>query len=342
MTRHFFLSLFVLVAFTLALPARAQNSERDRDTYNPSTTSVDITGQVRFGASGSATLATGVRVVLEKVGGGTIDQMATDSRGRFHFTSLLRGQYVVNITAPCYVAERRQVELTLVFRAYLDVELMPDTTSPTCAAANAPASAVDARVPEEARKEFERGSTALSKGKDEEGIEHLRKAVRIYPNFFQAQMLLASAHIKSRRWEEAEAALTRAVEIDSRSVAALVSLGEARRQLKKYAEAEESLASALKLDDASWQGHLALARVHLDEGQVLKAAPHIGRTLQLKPDLAEAHLLGGNVLLKLGEPARALAEYEEYLRLAPAGDYAAPTRELVGKLRKTLADKKEK
>ena len=284
--------------------------------------------------------AAGVRVVLEKVGGGQLDQMATDARGRFHFTSLQRGQYVVNLSAPCYQTDRRQVELVLIFRAYLDVELTPDMTSPACAAANAPASAVDARVPEDARKEFERGSAALSKGKDEEGVEHLRKAVEIYPDFLQARLLLASAHMKARRLEEAEAALARAVETDPRSVAALVSLGEARRRLKKYAGAEESLAAALKLDDSSWQGHLALGRVYLDTDQVKKAAPQIGRTLQLKPDLAEAHLLGGNILLKVGEPARALTEYEEYLRLAPEGEYAAPTRELVGKLRKALAEKK--
>lgn len=336
MARNIFL---VLALLALAASARAQNSERDRDTYNPSTTNVDITGQVRF--AGSLSPAEGARVTLEKVGGGTLDQMATDNRGRFHFTSLQRGQYVVNITAPCYQTERRQVELVLIFRSYLDVELTPDTTSPACAAANAPAAAVDARVPDEARREFERGSAALSRGKDEEGVEHLRKAVEIYPDFMQARLLLASAHMKARRFEEAEAALARAVETDPHSVAALVSLGEARRRLKKYTEAEESLAAALKLDDASWQGHLALGRVYLDTDQFKKAAPHIGRTLQLKPDLPEAHLLGGNILLKVGEPARALAEYEEYLRLAPEGEYAAATRELVGKLRKSLVEKKD-
>nr|MDQ5838464.1 carboxypeptidase-like regulatory domain-containing protein [Acidobacteriota bacterium] len=161
MARRIFLALALLA---LAASARAQNSERDRDTYNPSTTNVDITGQVRFG--GSMSPAEGVRVTLEKVGGGTLDQMATDNRGRFHFTSLQRGQYVVNFTAPCYQTERRQVELVLIFRSYLDVELTPDTTSPACAAANARAAAVDARVPDEARREFERGSAALSKGKD--------------------------------------------------------------------------------------------------------------------------------------------------------------------------------
>ena len=342
MYRRILFSLLALALAALAAaPARAQNTERDRDTYNPATTSADITGQVRFG--GTLGLAQNVRVVLERVGGGTVDQMMTDNRGRFRFAQLPRGQYVVNTTAPCFVPDRRQVELLVIFRSYLDIELAPDAAAPNCAAsargAAAPASAVDARVPEEARREYERASASLAKGKDEEGVARLRRSVEIYPDFFEAHMLLASAHAKAGRLGEAEASLERAAKIDPRSAAALVSLGEVRRRLKKNAEAEESLSAALKLEEASWQAHLALGRLYLDTERVRQAAPHIGRALQLKPDFADGHLFAGNLLLKLNEPARALAEYEEYLRLAPKGDYAAPTRALAAKLRKSLAPK---
>jgi Flp pilus assembly protein TadD len=343
--RRFLFSLLALslAALCAAATARAQTSERDRDTYNPATNSADITGQVRFG--GTLGVAQGVRVSLERVGGGSVDQMMTDNRGRFRFAQLPRGQYVVNVNAPCFVPDRRQVELLVIFRTYLDIELAPDTTSPNCSApargaATAPASLVDARVPEEARKEYERGAAFLSKGKDEEGVRALRRAAELYPDFFAARMLLAAAHTKAGRLAEAESELARAAAVNPNSAPALVSLGEVRRRLKKYAEAEESLASALKLDETSWQAHLSLGRLYLDTDRALGAAPHIGRALQLKPDFAEAHLHAGNLLLKLNEPARALSEYEEYLRLAPSGDYAAPTRELIRKLKKTLAEKK--
>ena len=336
MSRRFLFSLLAVVALSAA-GARAQTSERDRDTYNPATNFGDITGNVRV--AGGLAPAQNVRVSLERVGGGTIDQMMTDARGRFRFAQLQRGQYVVNVSADeCLRPERRQVELLVVFRAYLDVELAPDTSSPHCTGFLAGrASSVDARVPEGARKEYERAAASLAKGKDEEGVSHLRRAVELYPDFFAAHMLTASAHTKAGRLAEAEAALERAAKIDPRSAAALVSLGEMRRRLKKHEEAEESLNAALKLDEASWQAHLALGRVYLDTDRARRAAPHIGRALQLKPDFADGHLFAGNLLLKLGEPARALAEYEEYLRLAPSGDYAAPTRELVAKLRKSLS-----
>ncbi len=341
--RLFRTTLLALCAALSTAAASAQTGERDRDTYNPATTAADITGEVRF--AGAHTPAQNVRVVLERVGGGTVDQMATDHRGRFRFAQLPRGQFVVNVAAPCFVAERRQVELLILPRAYLDVELRPDTTSPNCASAarggTAPASSVDARVPEEARKGYERAAASLAKGKDEEGVRELRRAVELYPDFFAAYMLLAAAHTKAGRLEEAEAELARASAIDPTSADALVSLGEVRRRLKKYGEAEESLASALKLDETSWQAHLSLGRLYLDTDRAMRAAPHIGRALQLKPDFAEAHLHAGNLLLKLNEPARALAEYEEYLRLSPSGDYADATRELIRKLKKSLAEKKD-
>jgi len=339
MSRCFFLSL-ALLALALSRHAGAQTGERDRDTYNPSTSSVDIAGQVRL--DGGTATAAGVRVVLERMGGGTLDQMSTDARGRFRFASLQRGHYVVNVSAPCFQTERRQVEMVLIFRSYLDIDLKPDTTSPVCAAARkAPAGLIDARVPEAARKEYERGSASLARGKDEEGVRALGRAVELYPDFFAAHMLLASAHTRAGRLAEAEESLERAAKIDPRSSPALVSLGEVQRRRRRHEEAEKSLHAALALDDESWQGHLSLGRLYLDTEQLKKAAQHIGRALQLRADFAETHLFAGNLLLKLGEPARALAEYEEYLRLAPSGDYAAPTRELAARLRKSLEAKRD-
>jgi tetratricopeptide (TPR) repeat protein len=276
------------------------------------------------------------------MGGGTLDQMSTDARGRFRFASLPRGHYVVNVSAPCYRPERRQVELVLVFRSYLDIDLRRDTTSPVCAATRAaPAGLVDARVPEEARKEYERGSAALARGKDEDGVRALGRAVALYPGFFAAHMLLASAHTKAGRLAEAEGSLESASKIDSRSAAALISLGEVRRRRQRHEEAEKALLAGLALDAESWQGHLSLGRLYLDTDRLKGAAQHIARAMQLKPDFAEAHLFAGNLLLKLGESARALAEYEEYLRLAPEGDFAAPTREVAARLRKSLEGKKD-
>jgi tetratricopeptide (TPR) repeat protein len=113
----------------------------------------------------------------------------------------------------------------------------------------------------------------------------------------------------------------------------MLSLGEVFWRQKRYAEAEKTLLEGLKLDENSWHGHFTLARLYYEQNEILKAAAPIGRTLQVKPDFAEAHLLAGNILLKLNQRERAVVEYQEYLRLAPKGDFAVEARNLIDKLK---------
>lgn len=51
--------------------------------------------------------------------------------------------------------------------------------------------------------------------------------------------------------------------------------------------------------------------------------------------------LAGNILLRLAQKERALTEYEEYLRLAPKGEFAPQARGLTEKLKTSLGDGKK-
>lgn len=164
-------------------------------------------------------------------------------------------------------------------------------------------------------------------------IAHFQKAIYFHPEFFDAELLLGTAFMDLRDWQKAENALLQALGIKSGDATALLALGEVYWREKRYDEAEQKLLEGLKLDERNWHGHFTLGRLYWDKGEVMKAGPSIGRTLQLKPDFAEAHLLAGNILLRLNQPQRAKTEYEEYLRLAPKGEYAADVRTLVLKLK---------
>lgn len=195
---------------------------------------------------------------------------------------------------------------------------------------------IDARAPVEAREELIRGREALSKKSYEQSIAHLQKAIAVYPEFYEAHLLLGTALMDEREWKKAETAFERASELKAGSAAAILSLGEVYWRQKRYDEAEKTLLDGLKLDDKSWHGHFTLARLYWDQDNIAKAGPAIGRTLQLKPDFAEAHLLAGNILLKINQSQRALAEYQEYLKLEPKGEFAPQARELVQKLSKAI------
>jgi regulator of sirC expression with transglutaminase-like and TPR domain len=60
------------------------------------------------------------------------------------------------------------------------------------------------------------------------------------------------------------------------------------------------------------------------------------QAVRLDPGLAEAHLLKGNLLLRAQRGSEALAEFEEYLKLDPDGQYSSDVRALVKRIRSAL------
>lgn len=328
----FSLRLPLIVALLLLIPS-ANFAQRDRDTYSGGLT-VEITGIVRLVDKGEP--ARNVSVRLERQGGGIVDQITTDSLGKFRFQGLQRGYYVVTVNAQGYNAAQQQADVNVVLRAYLVVELEPEKT--TTLVMQTPM-VIDARVPLEAQGEFEKARGALALKDTKEALAHLERAITLYPDFYEAQFLLGTTYIAERKIKEAKQALKRSLELKPGQPPALFALGEVYRREKLYDDAEKVLEEGLKLDENSWQGYFTLARVYWEKGDIKRAGLPIGRTLQLKPDFAEAHLLAGNILLKLNAPERALFEYEEYLRLSPKGEFADQTRLLVQKMKKAMKSK---
>ena len=316
----------ILGSVIISAPVFAQ---RDRDTYSSaSAASLEIVGQVR--TVDTSRPAAKIPVRLERFGGGLVDQIDTDGTGRFRFANLARGYYKVIVNAPGYQPVQQDADLQVVFRAFMVFELAPQ------AGQFALIDVIDARAPAEARAELTRGRAALSKKSFEESVSHLQRAIVLYPEFYEAHLLLGTALMDSRDWTRAETAFRRATELKTNSAAATLALGEVYWRQKRYDEAEKTLLSGLKLDEKSWHGHFTLARLYNDLDNIAKAGPALGRAMQLKPDFAPAHLLAGNILLKLNQQQRALAAYQEYLRLEPKGEFAPQARELVAQLSKAL------
>lgn len=329
----------LLAALVVALAARhacAQGGQQRAPTSAP----VEIRGQVRYSNGGAP--AENVVVRLESFRGGTIGEIVTDRSGKFRFERLTPDDYIVRVRHAGYKETERRVDLLRVNSEYVFLQLEADRT----AAAAAPAQRVsplviDASVPAPAREEFERGRELVLAGKVEQGLPALEKAVALHPNFFEAHLMLGTALMGLGRWEQAERSLRSARAAKPGAAPALFALGEVFRRQKKYEEAERVLQEGLKLDDKSPQGHLALGRVYWERNDLAKAGPEVGRAIKLKPDYAEAHLLAGNILLRARRPENALVEFEEYLRLAPRGEFAAQARTAAERIKKALAEQKK-
>ena len=327
----------LLITSLLTLASASVYAQRDRDTYNPGNQSFEVAGQANI--AGTNAPASNVPVRLERFSGGIIDQVNTDERGRFRFGNLQRGYYRVIINAaPRFAPSQQDADLSLLFKAYLVFTLASTGSAGSPGSIN---DVIDARVPATARAEFTRGREALGRKDDKEAVVHFQKAISLYPEFFEAHFLLGTAFVDQREWEKAESEFLSALAIKPDNAPVMLALGEVYWREKRYDEAEKILLEGLKLEERNWHGHFTLSRLYWDKGEVMKAGPEIGRTLQLKPDFAEAHLLAGNILLRLNQPQRAQVEYEEYLRLAPKGEYAGQARNLLRRLQNAQPEQKQ-
>jgi len=320
--------LVVIVASVFAVKTEAQ---RDTDPLAPGSF-YEISGQIRTADNKTVE---NVMVRVESSTGALIDQGTADNMGRFRFTRLRPGQYKVFATAGSLSAVPQAVDLSRVSpRVHVLLQLVPE--SPTFRAKRAGvAGVVDARVPADARAALEKGSAAVAEKKTDEAITQLQKAIRSYPDYYEAHRMLGQLYMDLSQCEKAEGSFREAVRIDPKAVLALTSLGEVYRREKKYEDARKILEDALKLDNNSWESNFTLGRVYWELKNIPAAGRYVARSIELQPNVAEGHLLAGNIFMRAGLPDNALVEYEEYLRLAPKGEFSAQTQVLVDKLKKS-------
>jgi tetratricopeptide (TPR) repeat protein len=308
-----------------------------------------ISGQVRFADTGQP--AFNVLVSCDNVSGGLAAQVLTDRNGRFSFTNIPISQFNITVRVNGYIEESQTVELnTSPSGAYLQFNLRPDKSRPA-ASANPNPAVIDASVPANARQEFDTASKALAKGKKdgiEEAVQHLEKALTIYPRFSQASLMLGTAYMDLGQSEKAERALKQTLEINPQAANAFFALGELYREKKELDQAEKNLLQGLSIESRSYQGHLNLARVYWDTAAQIKddaqarpvlekAYEEVKKSLELNPQFAPAHVVKGNLLLRVHRAQDAQHEFEEYLRLEPKGPFAEQARTTVEKIKKALA-----
>ena len=308
------------------------NTQAQR-TPHPASIPLQINGQVRYAQGGRP--AELVLVRLESFGGGIAGEFTTDRNGRFTFTGLASDLYIVSVRVAGFKEVQQQVDLRTQLTDYLQLQLVSDTR---VSDATRKTGVVDANVPSKARAEFERGRDALMQAKNpDEGIMHLENAVKIYPKYLAALLLLATAYMDRQHWDKAETTLRQVLALEPKTTAAHLALGELYLGRKKYSESENELLAGIKLDPNSVRGHLALGRLYYEMGDITKAGPQVGTALRLDLKLAQGHLLAGNILLRARQPDNALVEFEEYLRLEPNGEFSEQAREAVQRLKQALA-----
>lgn len=320
--------VFCIAAVCLAcLPTLAQKS-----TF---TILTSIRGSVRDAVTHRALES--VIVMVEAPDSGYAGQAETDSSGKFELQGLAPAVYLVRVRLPGYQEAEQRVDLTVPGSNYLNYELRPNPGAQAPALApEGPAARLEARlaaVPEKARKEFLAARDLWQQGKDPQRcLEHAKKAIKIYPQFADAYVLLATVDIGMSDAAEARSALDQAIALDPKLPEARFTLGMLQNHEKDYAGAEKSLLEGLSLDDKSPDGHYELGKTYWATGRVPESQVCAEKAIALRPAFAPPHVLLGNALLRKGDAEGAVAQFRKYVELDPQGPMAGQVRALIAKM----------
>jgi tetratricopeptide (TPR) repeat protein len=283
----------------------------------------------------------GLAVYLEQRSGGNAGQTQTDRQGKFSFDQIPADIYRVVIRAPGYTSSEQEVNLLTISHDYVEFTLRPTSKSSAAQPNAGTTSALDAQAPDNARRNVEDGEKLLASGKNiDKSIDLFKKATETYPQYVHAYLLLGTAFSSQQKWEEAEKSLRKTIELDRTSSPSYIALGAVENEKRNYAEAEQSLKRAVDLSPDSPDAHFELARAYWGLSNWDAADTELLKAIQLRPSNAGEHLLRGNVLLRKRDATAALKEFQEVLRLEPKGPMAAPTSEMINKIKNALKEAK--
>ena len=288
---------------------------------------------------GSQPLA-GVLVLLEDVTRVRVGQAITGSDGRYRFSRVVAGTYfvVVRPTDRQLQPVVHRLELINSARAgsatsgeRLDIHL--NAVPRRATTAGGVVFAQD--VPADAAAEYERAMESLGKKERARAAEQLKRALKIFPNYFDASQQLGLLYVEGEEYQQAMAPLVKAVEINPKAAQSYLGLGIASVNLGRPDLALDPLERARKLDAKSYRVHfylgLALTDLNrLDEAiDALREAQRLGASAKF----GAARLYLASVYTKRGQHREAATELEAYLTENPNAANAANVREAIKKLK---------
>lgn len=168
---------------------------------------------------------------------------------------------------------------------------------------------------------FNTGQDHHEKGELKEALELYKKALKLMPEFPEAELQLGSAHLSLGQIDEAEAAFRRAVGLREDWTLAMASLGSVLVTKKNFTEAEPLLLKAIELDEMNIPAYSALTELRLSTNAAKPElenllAKIVNITSKAKPP-ASMWASRGAIELKLGDLASAMRSADKALEIDP-------------------------
>lgn len=332
-------ALPVVILFCLASTAYAQGHT--------------IRGKIRNSTGSNVARAS---VTLER-NGVPVEQTVSNNEGDFSFTGLSDTSYTIIVNAPDYLPATESVEFVRSTGPdqpgeSRTVELML-TTKGGVRPPRAGLSFVQ-DIPQTARTAFESGIKLARENHIPEALSAYENAIAIFPDYFDAHLVMANELAKQSKFSDAIKHLDEARRVNPKDDRVYDLFARVMMQQRKFAVAARIYAEAAKLNSSDGQYLLAQGTALVEQGSTIdpkqsktaaeerafaftEAERVLLEALKFNKKLGDAHLQLARLYEKRGERPRAADELEQYLRLTPNLKNADAIRQAIKTLRTPTA-----
>jgi len=318
--------------------AAAQATPRTPATTPNQTPTINIRGHIITGTHSGPSI---LEVRFETDGRQLIGFAYANAAGEFLFQksgiTVVSSVYVI-VNLEGYAPYRERVINSGpgagAFDAVLSIFLESDKTFDAAQSGGVPvveANQLRTKVPGKAVDEYEKAMKEAAKGNPEKAVEGLQRAVRITPDFYEAQQSLGIQYTALQRFQEAEAALIRARNLSPNSGAPLINLGvlyfqqgqfqsdagHSAEAAALYAKAVELLNEAVRRSPSSSTAFSNLGAAFYKIGDYESARLSLSRALEIDDNEDSARLVLINVYVKFARYDDALEEIGRLLARNP-------------------------
>ncbi len=326
--RILFLSFSLNLALIAWAPiASAQSSHLAR-------TDGKISGTVLL--KGGNRPASQVAVRLKSHAAGIFRSILTDLEGHFEVKSLPPSTYEIVVDEPGY--EQAQASTQLDGSSSELVLYLKSSSVPQPPRVSYAVSVRELKIPNKARREYEKGLGSLAKKDLAGSLIHFTKASEAFPDYYEAYYHVGVVETRLGHKNEARRAFQRAIDLSGGRYAwAEFGFGYLLYLEEKPEEAVTIIRRGLEADESSPVGYLVLGMALLRLNRLDEAERSAHEALLRKPNFAQAYLVLADVYARRHEYRAQMQDLDVYLKLEPNGAESEQVRQARGVVLTILA-----
>jgi len=210
------------------------------------------------------------------------------------------------------------------------------------------------KIPGKAVDEYEKALKESAKGNRDKAIEGFQRAIKLAPDFYEAQHSLGVQFFQMEKYDDAETALLKARNLSPKAPEVLINLGslyyrqgEAQSDAGHPSEAEEIFQKAVNVLEESIRNSPLSASAHSYLGAALyklaayeRSESALKRALELDQNYSDARLMLINVYARQARYGEALESVNIFLAKNPKAPQRPALESIKAKLEKALAEAK--